>query len=619
MKILSESQVLAILNNEEDPSICDEHFDAVKHEERLRLHSETRLNMIKGQHRALDNLLFDFPKTILPSEKYDMFQNLLTTPIPTVEVVDAAYNELYKLFFGQNRVVDFRFSGDEEFLQKDWQVYRRQTGINEWFQFEGWNVFKNHINSPLVVDMPPLVIDEEGRATMQSDRPQPFFFFVPTENVIDLYNDHHNICHYLLYQNEPSDKIKEENLIDRIAYYIDSERYSTFIRKQGVWQFAATSEHDLEFTPAKSFWNKPLRNSTYQRQNPVTPNLGALDWMLYSMISKRNLDLFAGFPIVSVYDQQCNYKNSDGFQCSGGYVGRYTNPQRTEQIVEECPKCSQNQMIGPGSTIFVPLPDPESESNVSLMPAVEVTNGDVNSLKQMNNELERQRKEFMIHVTGFDNAQTEVNAPSKNTQQLRSDTESRHNIIMETKEGFEVIEKFILDTIAKLRYGDQYVGSVVNYGSQFFLKSFEEMQNDYKLAKDNGIPSFELQNMRKEIYEKKYAADPKILSRIKLVSQLEPYPDYTVAQLQGLIAFIDAEELALKIAFNDLINRFEREFGPVDQYFKGLELDMRVELIKDQLKKYLAEMDIPFEEAQEQIQTNNRNNGEQSTSKQEVR
>ena len=614
MKILTRAQILAILENEEQPSICNEHLDAIKHEERLRLHSETRLQMFKGQHRALNNFLIDLPQQLLPDEKFQMFKNLLTTPLPTVEVVDAAYNELFKLFFGQNRVIDFRFTQDEEFLQKDWQEYRKVAGFRDWFRLEGWNVFKNHINAPIVVDLPQLVENEDGSFSMETERPEPFFFFVPTENVIDLYNDHHNKCHYLIYQNEASKKMQEEEQIDKIAYYIDSERYSTYVRRMDRWEFAAESVHDLSFTPAQSFWNKPLRNSTYQRQNPVTPNLGALDWMLYSIVSKRNLDLFAGFPIISLYEQQCNYKNADGFQCTEGQINFYQDVQRQGVGQMPCPKCSQNQMVGSGSTIFLPLPDPEGESNVNLMPGVQITQGDVNSLKQMNDELDRQRKEFMIHVTGFDNSDSELNAPSKNNQQLRADTESRHNIIMELKEGFEIIEKFVLDTAGKLRYGDAYQGSVVNFGSRFFLKSFEEMQNDYKLAKDNGIPSFELSNMRKEIYEKKYAADPKILSRVIMLSQLEPYPDYTVAQLQGLAAFIDGEELAFKIAFNDLVAKFEREFGPIDQYFTGLDINMRVELIKAKLLGYLEQMDIPFDEL-----TETNNNGEQSQSKQEVR
>lgn len=613
MKILTQSQVLAILENEQQPSIADEHLDAVRHEERLRLHSETRLRIHKGRHRALNEFLVNVPQNLLPAEKYQMFLNLLTNPLPTVEVVDAAYNELFKLFFGQNRVIDFRFSQDEEFLQKDWMRYRKDNGFADWFRFQGWNVFKNHINAPLVVDLPELVIDNDGVASMATERPEPFFFFVPTENVVDLWNDHHNICHYLIYQNDAPRQMQEQQQIDKIAYYVDSERYATYVRKTDQqWQFAAEAPHDLGFTPAQSFWNKPLRNSTFQRQNPITPNLGALDWMLYSIISKRNLDLFAGFPIVSVYEQQCNYKNSDGFECNGGEIEHYTSIERQGTVSEPCPKCSQNQMLGPGSTIVLPLPDPESESNVNLMPGVQITPGDVNSQKQMNNELDRQRKEFMIHVTGFDNSESELNAPSKNNQQLRSDTESRHNIIMELKEGFETIEKFILDTTAKLRYGDAYQGSVVNYGSQFFLKSFQEMQNDYALAKENGIPSFELSNMRKEIYQKKYSSDPKILSRMMLLGQLEPYPDYTVVQLQGLLAFIDPEELALKIAFNDLINRFEREFGPVDQYFTSLDIEIRVELITAKLKGFLSQMDISFE-------TLTQNNGTESVSQQEIR
>lgn len=621
MKILTREEILALLNREQRSSISDEQLEAIRHEERLRLHSEIQLTMnSKLRWRALRNFLADIPQSILPPEKYEKFENLITYPLPTVEVTDAAYNELYKVFFGQNRVVEFSFDDNHEELEEDWEEYRINNGFIDWIRLEGWDVFKNHINAPIVIDLPPLIIDEDGRMQMKSDKPEPFFFFVPTENVVDQHNDHTNNTHFLLYENETSPEFIDKFRIDKIAYYVDSERYSSWVRKEDVWQFADEATHDLGFAPVKSFWFKPLRDSVYQRQNPVTPNLGALDWLLYSIISKRNLDLYAGFPIVSVYEQQCDYKNSDGFSCEGGFVAKFTTPQRNETATMPCPRCTDTQMIGPGSTIVLPLPNPDAESNINLMPGVEITEGDVASLKQMNDEIRRQRTEFMIHMTGFDQGENDPLQPSKNKEQLLAHFESRHNIIVELKVGFEIIEKFINDTAAKLRYGDKYMGSVFNYGSRFFIKSEAEMQEDYQAARESGMPAFELDNMRVEIYKKKYASDPKILDRVLLLSQLEPYRDYTTLELQQLQLFVSPENMSLKIAFNDLIARFEREHGPIEQHLRGLLLKDRVALIDAELKRYLKEEKIPAQQNPELLISNEITNGrKQNISKPQVR
>lgn len=153
MKTLSQQEILEVLNREKTPSISDEHLDAVRHEERLRLHSETRLRLFGSQWRALNEFLAILPQKILPKDKYEKFANLLTLPLPTVEVTDQAYNELFKVFFGQNRVTAFRFDENHEELNQDWEEYMSKNHFHEWFMKEGWNVFKNHINAPVVIDL----------------------------------------------------------------------------------------------------------------------------------------------------------------------------------------------------------------------------------------------------------------------------------------------------------------------------------------------------------------------------------------------------------------------------------------------------------------------------------
>ena len=59
-----------------------------------------------------------------------------------------------------------------------------------------------------------------------------------------------------------------------------------------------------------------------------------------------------------------------------------------------------------------------------------------------------------------------------------------------------------------------------------------------------------------------------------------------------MAGLVSGEELRLKVNLNDLVERFEREFGPIGNWMSGLAFNQRVELVKAQLLKWLDDMEI---------------------------
>src|SRR5690606_14761482 len=105
--------------------------------------------------------------------------------------------------------------------------------------------------------------------------------------------------------------------------------------------------------------------------------LGELDWLLYFMTAKQHLDLYAGYPIYSSYDPDCDYQNEheDGYErCDRGFLRDQNNIYITlrDGTVSRCPVCSSSGLAGPGTHVGIPKPSPEN-GNADMRNPVQIT------------------------------------------------------------------------------------------------------------------------------------------------------------------------------------------------------------------------------------------------------
>lgn len=541
---------------------------ALLHQERIRFHASTRLTANYMQPTAD---FFAFVRNLLPHDKYKIFRQLFRYPVKTNELCEVIFDKLSRIFDGRNPAFDYQFKTTEQ--RDDWDWYRTEH-LHEpvvW-QTKGWEFFKTEINSVLICDLP----EEQDPA----DRyPQPYFYWLPIASVLAFKAKDNGEMRWIIFRQDG----------DRIAV-MDEETMRVF-RKDGgdnVGELLVEKRHDLGYCPARFFWLQPIElHCPNVKASPLTKMLDALDWYLFYSLSKRHLDLYGSYPIYSGYEQACDYSNEiNGDYCDGGYLkdrqGRYMFD--SAGLLMPCPKCGNKRIIGAGSFVEVPIP---SNDQPDLRNPVQMLAVDKNSLEYNREEEERLRLNIITSVCG--QAEEITQRDAFNEQQVKANFESQTNVLNRIKKGFEAAQKWVDETICRLRYGDMFLSASINYGTEFFLYSTEELREQYKMAKEAGSSEAELDAMLDKIIESEYRTNPTELQRMQTLADIEPYRHLSLQEVieMGEKGIISREDVLLKLNFAGLIKRFERENINVLEFGSALPYEKKIEIINNTLRGYI--------------------------------
>lgn len=568
---------------------------AVLHQNRLRLHGEVVPStpalaswLSRGDKRG-DNqapflagregvaqALYDFlamVQNLIPTDKYQVFKTLFRFPVLTNEILAVAYDKLSRIFEGRNPAFSYQFLSTDE--RDDWEWYRQEV-LHEpaiW-QTKGWDFFKTEINSVLVIDLP-----EEQDAT---DRyPQPYFYWLPIKDVID-----YEACptsgemKYIIFRQD-----------DNKIAVIDDEYYRLYEAKNNeLGTMLREVKHDIGYCPARFFWNEPLSLTRPDiKQSPVTKELDRLDWYLFYSISKRHLDLYGSYPIYWGYAQSCDYRDEEsGDYCEGGFLKdkhehwKYDN----NGLLQPCPICAKKRLVGAGSFVEVPVPE---DGQPDLSNPVGMLSVDRNSLDYNGEEEKRLRSDIITAIVGTNEEITTRDA--LNEQQIKANFESQSTVLQRVKKGFESAQKFVDDTCCRLRYGKSFIGSSINYGTEFYLFTSDELRERYKKAKEAGMSEADLDALLQQIIETEYRHNPQQMQRMIILSDLEPYRHLTRNEVQGLYEkqLVSIEDLMIKLNFADFIRRFERENMNIITFGENIDYDKKIATIKERLAEYARE------------------------------
>lgn len=542
---------------------------ALLHEARIRLHAESFMTP-KDAGQPLQVFL-EWVRGLLPTDKYATFVNLMQFPLGTVELSDRIFSSLERVFEGKDPSEVFEFK--EAALKSDWAVYRK-TVLNEptvWKK-EGWDIMRTAINSVLIVDLP--------KGPVEGERPAPYFYFLPIGNVIAYKMCRKHKIEYIIFRSAK----------DTIAVFDDTS-YRTFQfddEKNKVQGLLSESFHTLGYCPASFFWGTPLLQSKPGiKKSPLSSQLANFDWLLFFSTSKKHLDLYAPYPIYSTYEADCDFKNNEtGDYCDGGFLRDSTGTFKMNPLgsgVLRCPVCSQKRIVGVGSLIEVPIPEP---GGADLRDAVKITTIDIDSLNYNVAEVKRLEEHIRTSVVGMD---TEPgNKTSMNEMQISAGYDSRRDVLLSIKDNFEAAKKFVDDTCCRLRYGDSFIGSSISMGTEFYLYSVSEVQEQYTKAKANGASNAELDALDKRIEEAQNRTNPSQSQRAFILRNLEPYRNYTLAEVIGMSdkGLLDPELVRIKLNFNDYINRFERENTSILEFGSQINFASKIDKILNTLKQY---------------------------------
>ena len=543
-------------------------------QKRLRFHTET--NIAVSDINQPTTLFLDWVSHLLPKDKYNIFLHLFKYPLPTPAVAEDVYRELERVFYSRNSSSSYQFTDSE--IAEDWQNFRR-SNLNEpeiW-KTVGWKRMQVSPNSILIVDLP----------TQQNTlRPEPYFYWLEIEDVIDYETPDGTIISWIVFK-------QPEN---RIAVFDDvSIRVYQLNEKNEISGIVSEANHNLGYCPARFFWTTQLNEKNKElKKNPITKELSNLDWYLFFSISKQHLDLYAPYPIYSAYEADCHYENNEtGDYCDGGFLRNSKGDWKflADGTLEKCPCCGNKRIAGPGSFLEVPVPN-VSEGIADLRNPVQITTIDKDSLDYNVDECVRLRNDIIISVVGSGGTVSEKEAI--NETQVAANFESKTSVLNALKTNFEQAQKFVEDTICKLRYGEAFISSSISWGTEFYVFTVKELYDKYKQAKDNGASEAELDAISQQIIEVEYRNNPLVMQRMIILKQLEPYPHKTQNEVVTLFdkGLLDKNKVILKLNFSSYIDRFERENINIIAFGANLSLRDKVNTIYKKLLEYVTEEQI---------------------------
>lgn len=144
------------------------------------------------------------------------------------------------------------------------------------------------------------------------------------------------------------------------------------------------------------------------------------------------------------------------------------------------------------------------------------------------------------------------------------------------------------DTVCRLRYGKYFLNSNINWGTEFYLYSVEDLQNIYDKAKQSGASESRLDMISDLIISTENRNNPVQLQRMLILKQLEPYRHRTFNELMQIANkdLIDPVLLELKLNFSNYIDTFERNNINIIEFGANLDFGRKIEIITEKLKEY---------------------------------
>jgi hypothetical protein len=562
-------------------------------EEVVRFHTDTNLNEANIARASSDFLAW--VKGLLPEDKYRIFLQLYRFPLYTPSVVESIYIDLGRVFDSRNYSSTYQFVSSE--LLDDWDYYKlhnlRSPVI---WKTEGWDKMKTAPNSILIVDLP---------AEQTTEKPEPYFYWLDILNVIDYRLKPDGVSFEWIIFKQPNNVIA---VFDdtRMRTYQSEESYTKILGQ------LTDTVHNLGYCPARFYWSEALNSKEPDlKRNPIVKELSNLNWLLFFVISKRHLDLYAPYPIYSAYETSCDYVNEETqAYCDHGFLrnpdGSYSTLR--DGSVEQCPICRDKHLAGPGSLIEVPAPDRDTGD---MRNPVQITSIDAASLKYNVDECERLEQLIRMRIVGIGGNISEKEA--MNVSQILATFEDKISVLNKLKVNFENAQRFVEETICRLRYGSSFIDLSINYGTEFYIYSIEDLYNKYDIAKKNGATNAELDLLQNQILEVEYKNNPMLLQRLLILKHIEPLRHYTTQEViqfvqQGLV---DVETAILKLNFGALIDRFERENVNIVEFGSKIDFNSKINNIIQILKSYIYET-IPT--ARETVQSPSSGVGQQAQS-----
>lgn len=508
------------------------------HSRRLRFHNDATLNYYDALGTYLQEFL-SWVKKILPADKSDRFEQLITYPIATNELVENIWKNLARVFEGENRTIDIKFK--DKALEADFKTFFDNSD----FQAKVFRAIQSDIDSVIVCDLPV----EGGN---------PYFYIVPVSSLIDISTDGDDVLYVIF-----------ESAGDRIVS-MDNEWIRVFdgARRDNL-QLIREAKNPIGKTPARMVWSERLTSENdVNRKSPITSILGDLDKLLFGIVSREYAEMYGKYPILVSYELSTEFEGDK-------------SEQRNSK------EGAGKKFLGPGSITTTPMPGSKDEPDLNLN-AVHFVNADPEILKFIDKRITEDKDRIFKSVVG-DSGEVRNDA-AKNDKQMDSVFESKQDVINKLKHPLEEVHEWVIETMCEMKYGENFLDCEVDYGSQFYLTDEYTLLNSLAEAKDKKSPDAVISDITHQYFETKYRSDSETKKRMKIILDLDPFPSKNIDDVFAIYSvapqLVGEENMMIKMHLDALVQKFERENVPITQFGNQFEYYEKIAIINKTIRGY---------------------------------
>jgi hypothetical protein len=514
---------------------------------------------------------------LLPPDKVTAFRNTFAFPVATTALCNSVFDEYEKMFTAQDSYFDVEMLDDT--MRVEYRKYLQEIDITKYFKTVAFRAYQTQPNCIFVIDLP---------SVQDTLRPRPYYYKVDVSNFVEVikqrdFTGNERIGLFIF-----KIAVKKYIAIDDVSYRILEETEEPGQNGEREFRLLSESFHNLGFTPATFLPKTPLYNDddlAIVRKVQASDNLGDLDWLLFFKIAARIYETYGPFPIMVMPEEECEYVDKEGNSCSEGLV-TFMN-QEGKSSTYDCPACAKkaSQFSGPGTVVTRPYP---KEGDPELPDAVQIIAPHIPSLDYIQKKIDFLEWEVYANCVG--SADETVTKEAVNQKQVQVTVEGKRNVLLRLKRDFEATQKFFVDTMGRLMYGDYYVNCVVNYGEQFLLYTAKDIADQYKLFKEVGVSGYLTAQKKKQLVQTEYRNNPYELKRAQLLDYLEPFSELSFAEC--LAYQLDQkypEKFLLKLDFAKFISRFELTNGDIVQWGMSITVEKKVDVITKKLLEYVKQ------------------------------
>lgn len=284
------------------------------------------------------------------------------------------------------------------------------------------------------------------------------------------------------------------------------------------------------------------------------------------------------YPILAIKGQKCTYESPEGSKCSKGKImveGQETN----------CPRCN-----GTGAVVI------RNASEVVVIPELDKTGktydpGKVGEyIVPPTRILEHQAKELddlenTILYSGTGIAKALAKSSIQTATEIVLNIKPLEDKISSILDNIEAVERFLTDAIGRMIYKNVYQGSEIHYGRKLNLREENIIQGEIEQAKRSGLPVSYIRGLLQELIATRNRNSRTDMERAFMLLDLEPLAVYSLDEVLNSEYTSDYQKV-YKMNFDDYIDRFEQEHGPIILFEALKDYQSRIKKIKKIIDKY---------------------------------